>query len=212
MDYYNYSVKKIFEELKTSEKGLSKKQAEKLLEKHGFNEIKEKKKISPFSIFLSQFKSPLIIILLAAVVATIVIGEITDAILISIIVIFNAVFGFVQEYKAEKSIEALKKFASLKATVMRDGKEQRIDARELVPGDIILLEEGEKIPADARIIESISMQTHESALTGESTSVSKNIDILKGKKEIAAQSNIVFSGTIITKGRGKAVVLSTGRS
>jgi Ca2+-transporting ATPase len=210
MDYYNYSVKKTFEELKTSEKGLSKKEAEKRLEKCGFNEIKEKKKISPFSIFLSQFRSPLIIILLIAVVITLSIGEEKDAILISIIVLFNAIFGFVQEYKAEKSIEALKKFASLKATVLRNGEEQRIDARELVPGDIIFLEEGKKIPADARVIESISMQAHESALTGESTSVSKNIDIIKGKKEIASQSNIVFSGTIITKGRGKAVVLRTG--
>ncbi len=210
MNYYNYSVKRIFDELKTSEKGISTKQAHKRIEKYGLNEIKEKKKISPFAIFLSQFKSPLIIILFVAIAATALIGEYTDVVLISIIVLFNAVFGFVQEYKAEKSIEALKKLSSLKATVLRNGKEQVIDAKNLVPGDIILLEEGEKIPADARVIESISMQTHESALTGESTSVSKNTDVLKGKKDIASQSNIVFSGTVISKGRGKGVVLRTG--
>jgi len=210
MDYYNYSIKKVFDELKTSEKGLSKKQAEKRIEKYGLNEIKEKKKISFLAIFLSQFKSPLIIILLLAIAATAFIGEYTDAVLISIIVLFNAVFGFIQEYKAEKSIEALKKLSSLKATVLRDGKEVLIDAKSIVPGDIILLSEGEKIPADARIIESISMQAHESALTGESNSVSKTSDALKGKKEIASRSNILFSGTTITKGRGKAVVLRTG--
>ncbi|PIN78767.1 ATPase, partial [Candidatus Woesearchaeota archaeon CG10_big_fil_rev_8_21_14_0_10_33_12] len=114
------------------------------------------------------------------------------------------------EYKAEKSIEALKKLASLKATVIRDGKKERILAKDLVLGDIIRLEEGEKIPADARLIEVISLETHESALTGESTSVAKEISEIKGKKSIAEQSNMVFSGTVITRGRGKAIVIRTG--
>ena len=210
MDYYNYSVKKTFDEFKTSEKGLSQKEAEKRLGKYGLNEIKEKKKISLFQIFFSQFKSPLIYILLFAIIITLLIGEYVDSMIISIIVIVNAVLGFAQEYKAEKSIEALKKLTSLKATVVRDGREERILAKELVPGDIIILEEGEKIPADARLLESISLETHESALTGESTSVAKEINPIKGKKSIAEQQNIIFSGTIITKGRGKAVVIRTG--
>ncbi len=210
MDYYNYSVKKTFDEFKTSEKGLSQKEVEKRLGKYGLNEIKEKKKISLFQIFFSQFKSPLIYILLFAIIITLLIGEYVDSMIISIIVIVNAVLGFAQEYKAEKSIEALKKLTSLKATVVRDGRKERILAKELVPGDIIILEEGEKIPADARLLESISLETHESALTGESTSVAKEINSIKGKKSIAEQQNMIFSGTIITKGRGKAVVIRTG--
>ncbi len=210
MDYYNYPVNKILSEFKTSSKGLSQQEAEKRLEKYGLNEIKEEKKISPFQIFFNQFKSPLIYILLFAIIITLLIGEYTDSAIISIIVIVNAVLGFAQEYKAEKSIEALKKLTSLKATVVRDGKKQRILAKELVPGDIIILEEGEKIPADARLIEVISLETHESALTGESTPVAKEINPLKEKKSVAEQSNMIFSGTVITKGRGKAIVVRTG--
>jgi len=210
MDYYNYPINKVLDEFKTSSKGISQQEAEKRLEKYGLNEIKEEKKISIFQIFFSQFKSPLIIILLAAIILTLIIGKYTDSILISIIVIVNALLGFAQEYKAEKSIEALKKLTSLKATVIRDGNEKRILAKELVPGDIIRLEEGEKIPADARLLETISLETHESALTGESTSVAKETNLIKGKKSVAEQSNMIFSGTTITKGRGKAVVVRTG--
>ncbi len=210
MDYYNYPVDKILDKFKTSSKGLSQQEAEKRLEKYGLNEIKEEKKISPFQIFFNQFKSPLIIILLSAIILTLIIGEYTDSVLIAIIVIVNALLGFAQEYKAEKSIEALKKLTSLKATVVRDGKKERILAKELVPGDIIRLEEGEKIPADARLIEVISLETHESALTGESTSVVKEINEIKENKSVAEQYNMIFSGTVITKGRGKAIVVRTG--
>ena len=210
MDYYNYSVNKILSEFKTSSKGFSQQEAEQRLEKYGLNEIKEEKKISVFQIFFSQFKSSLIIILLAAIILTLIIGEYADSALITVIVIVNALLGFAQEYKAEKSIEALKKLASLKATVIRGGNEERILAKDIVPGDIIKLEEGEKIPADARLLEAISLETHESALTGESTSVAKEINEIKGKKSIAEQSNMIFSGTVITKGRGKAIVVKTG--
>lgn len=210
MDYYNYPVNKILDEFKTSSKGLSQQEAEKRLEKYGLNEIKEEKKISLFQIFFNQFKSPLIYILLFAIIITLAIGEYTDSVIISIIVVINAVLGFSQEYKAEKSIEALKKLTSLKATVVRDGTEKRILAKDLVPGDIIRLEEGEKIPADARLIEVISLETHESALTGESTPIAKEINAIKEKKPIAEQSNMIFSGTVITRGRGKAIVVRTG--
>jgi len=199
MDYYNYPINKILDEFKTSSKGISQQEAEKRLEKYGLNEIKEEKKISVFQIFFSQFKSSLIIILLAAIILTLIIGEYADSALITVIVIVNALLGFAQEYKAEKSIEALKKLASLKATVIRGGNEERILAKDIVPGDIIKLEEGEKIPADARLLEAISLETHESALTGESTSVAKEISEIKGKKSIAEQSNMVFSGTVITR-------------
>ena len=210
MDYCNYPANKILDEFKTSYKGISQQEAEKRLEKYGFNEIKEEKKISLFQIFFSQFKSPLILILLAAIILTLIIGEYIDSMLISAIVIVNALLGSAQEYKAEKSIAALKKLTSLKANAIRDGKEERILAKELVPGDIIRLEEGEKIPADARLIEVISLETHESALTGESTPVAKETNALKKKKSVAEQTNMVFSGTTITRGRGKAVVVRTG--
>ncbi|MBR9692160.1 calcium-translocating P-type ATPase, SERCA-type [Candidatus Woesearchaeota archaeon] len=194
----------------SSEKGLSQEEANLRLSKYGPNEIKEEKKHSPIKIFLSQFKSFIVGVLIIAVVISLVIDEYLNAIVIGAILILNAVMGFVQEYKAEKAIEALKKMASLKAVVIRDGKEKKIDAKELIPGDVILLETGEKIPADARLIEVVNLQTQEAALTGESLPVKKEEAALSEDISVADRINMIFSGTIITKGRGKAVVTSTG--
>src|SRR3989338_7006596 len=205
-------IEDIFKELKTGKEGLSEAEAAEKLKKYGLNEIKEEKKISPLKIFLQQFNSTVVYILIAALIISIIIGEIVDAIVIGVILILNSLFGFYQEYKAEKSIEALKKMASLKATVIRDGKEQEIDAKLLVLGDIIKLAEGDKIPADSRIFELANLQTQEAALTGESTPVKKELKILAEKTPLADRINMVFSGTIITSGKGKAVVAGTGMS
>lgn len=208
--YHSKKIEEIFKELGTSKTGLTEKEAEKRLQKYSFNEIKQAKKISPIKIFLQQFHNILIYILIAAVIISIFLGKKDDAIMISILIIINALIGFRTEYKAEKSIEALKKLAGLKANVIRDGKEIEIDARKLVPGDIINLVPGEKIPADSRLIEIVELQTQEATLTGESLPVKKELTVLSDKCQIADMINMIFSGTIITSGKGKAVVTSTG--
>ena len=179
MEYYKERVEDIYKELKTSPKGLTEEEANKRFEKYGPNEIKAAKKISPARIFLSQFKSVIIWMLIAAVAISVFLGERIDAAVISAIVVMNSLFGFFQEYRAEKSIEALKRLASLTAVVVRDGERKQIPARDVVPGDIIELHTGEKIPADARIIEEINLETQESSLTGESTPVEKNAGSVK---------------------------------
>ncbi|MFH0867693.1 MAG: HAD-IC family P-type ATPase, partial [Candidatus Woesearchaeota archaeon] len=174
------------------------------------NEITQGKKISPIKIFLNQFNSVVIYILLFALAVSIFLGETVDAIVIGAIVVANAVLGFIQEYKAEKSIDALKKLASLKATVIREGKEKDIDAKLLVPGDIIKLETGDKLPADCRIYELVDLQAQEATLTGESTPVKKELTVLAEKTPLADRINMAFSGTIITNGKGHAIITSTG--
>ncbi|MEK6868295.1 MAG: HAD-IC family P-type ATPase, partial [Nanoarchaeota archaeon] len=212
--YYTQSVDETLSALETKHTGLSTSEVQQRLKQYGYNELKEAKKINPFMIFLRQFKSLLVYILLGAVVISFVLKEYVDAYVVLGILIFNAVFGFLQEYKAEKSISALKKLASLKAKVIREGATHEIDARELVPGDILLLEEGDKIPADARVLETIHLKTLESALTGESNPVEKETDKLGNNLgdnfALGDQKNMVFAGTIITNGRGKAVVTGTG--
>ncbi len=198
------------ERLNSSEVGLTDTEARKRIAKYGPNEIKKEHSISPWKLFLAQFKSFIIVILILAVIVSSFLGEWLDAIVIFVILVLNAVMGFIQEFKAEKSIEALKKMAGFQAVVLRDGKEKKIDARNIVPGDILILETGEKIPADARLIEAINLKVQEGALTGESVSVEKNTKKLSPGLTLGDQINMIFSGTIITNGRGKAVVTSTG--
>ena len=190
----------IFEELQTNEKGLTSLEAEKRLEKYGRNELPEKKPEGFFSIFINQFKSPLIYILLGAGVIVSLMGEWADAIVILAVLMLNAVIGSFQEGKAQNTILALKNFVETKATVLRDNKEIIIPDSEVVPGDIIILQEGEKIPADAKIILSNGLRVDEAAMTGESKPVYKNIgdDILKG--------------TVVVSGNARAVVFATGKS
>src|SRR3989344_326738 len=208
--YHKKEAGEVLKELNSNTHGLSSKEALIRLKKHGKNEIQKFKKISPLFIFLNQFRSFIIYVLLAATVLAFVLGETTDAIVILVIVILNALLGFVQEYKAEKSIEALRKLSAPTATVLRDNKTIRINSSEIVPGDIIIIEEGSYIPADARLIDVSSLAIDESTLTGESTSVNKNIEIIKNDTIISNQKNMVFAGTIAVRGRGKAIVVFTG--
>ncbi|MBW2965440.1 calcium-translocating P-type ATPase, SERCA-type, partial [Candidatus Woesearchaeota archaeon] len=166
MEHYKTDMKELFVQFSSSENGLSSAEAKRRLDKYGPNELKKAEGTPWWKMLLGQFNSPLIWILLAAVVVSIAIGEVIDALVIGIILVINAVLGFLQEFKAEKAIDALKKMAGLKAVVIRDGKEVKIDASEVVPGDIILIETGEKVPADARIIEASNLETQEAALTG----------------------------------------------
>ncbi len=211
-DYYRLSVEKVLNELTCNLNGLSEEETKKRLKKFGLNELKEKKKINALILFLNQFKSALIYVLIAAGIINLFIGELDGAILVAIIVVVNAFIGFYQESKAEKALEALKKLTISNATVIRNGVEELVDSKHLVPGDIILVEEGEIVAADARIIEAINLRVDEAVLTGESTPVGKIAEVIEKEKiPIAEQKNILFAGTTIVKGRGKAIVIATGQ-
>jgi Ca2+-transporting ATPase len=210
--WHNLSVYDLFAELGSNWDGLTQEEAAKRLVKFGPNELVEKKRVSALSIFLGQFKSFLIILLLAAVGLSFVLGEKTDAIVILAIIVLAAGLGFIQEYRAERAMEALKKMAALTATVIRGGKEIELPARELVPGDTILLRTGDKIPADGRLIESVNLKAEEAPLTGESVPVEKTSEAIAGEVGVTDRHNCVFTGTTAVYGRGTAIVTGTGMS
>ncbi|MDP3017363.1 MAG: HAD-IC family P-type ATPase, partial [Deltaproteobacteria bacterium] len=190
--------------------GLTEDEAKRRLETYGTNELKKEEKASPFTLFFNQFKGILIIILIIAIVLSALVGEVVDAAIIAVIVVFCAVLGFVQEYRAERALEALKKMLTPTITVLRGGKEEEVPSKDLVPGDILLLEAGDKIPADARLVENHSLRCDEASLTGESVPVGKEIKPLPEEVRVNDRRNMVFTGTTVTYGRGKAVVTSTG--
>ncbi len=208
--WYNLKAREVINALKSGSNGLSQNEVEKRLAEFGPNELIKKEKISPWVIFLEQFKSFLIVILLIAVVLSAILGEVADAILIAVIVVFAAGLGFVQEYRAERAMEALKKMAAPTASVLRNGEEMEIAARELVPGDIILLAVGDRIPADARLVEAVNLRTDEAPLTGESVPIEKTDETLEGDVEVGDRRNMVFMGTAAVYGRAKAIVTATG--
>ncbi len=190
--------------------GLTDTEAKSRLGVYGPNEIEETKKISPWKLLLSQFKETLILILIAAAVISILIGEAIDSAVILAIVLASAGLGFYQEYRAEQSLALLKKLAAPTATTIRDGQVKVVPTRELVPGDLIILDPGDKVPADARIIEQMNLQIDEASLTGESVPVPKSSKTLELEVPLQERSNIAFSGTVVTYGRGKASVFATG--
>ncbi len=198
------------EELKTGENGLDSTEAQTRLSTYGLNELKKAKGKSPIKLFLEQFTDVLMIILLVATGLSIVIGETVDAIIILIIVIASATLGFTQEYRSEKAVEALKKMTAPTALVIRGGKEVKIPANQLVPGDILLLYTGDKIPADSRLIEAHNLKVEEAALTGESAAVDKSVAPLSENAQLNDRRNMVYTGTIVAFGRAKAVVTTTG--
>jgi Ca2+-transporting ATPase len=210
--WHNLEVPDVYSALDSRREGLTQAEAENRLAKYGANELSEKKKISPWVIFLEQFKNFLIIILLVAVALSAVMGEIADAIVIFAIVIFAAGLSFVQEYRAERAMEALSRMAAPTASVLRDNKEVEVPARELVPGDIVLLRTGDRIPADARVIEAVNLKADEASLTGESAPVEKTEKALVGEVSVGDRSNMVFTGTATVYGRGLAIVTATGMS
>src|SRR3989344_221872 len=210
--WYLLSQEQIFEKLHTSLHGLTPSDVQDKIKQYGFNILPEKKPTSLIRLFFNQFNSPLILILLLASVITYIIGGTTDAYIILAVLIFNAIVGTIQEGKAQNTLNALKKFVETKATVLRDGTEFIIPDREIVPGDIINLEEGEKVPADARVILSQNLKADEASLTGESEPVYKIAEILKQESSVADQRNMLFKGTHIVYGNGRVVVVGTGSS
>lgn len=211
---YQKEAHEVIKELSSDEtKGLSLNQIEQSREKYGKNELESKKKQSLFIRFLLEFKDILIIILLIAAVISLIIDpkEWIESVIIFVVVIINAILGIIQESKAEKSLEALKKMSSPLSKVIRDGKTIQIDSKDIVVGDIILVEAGDFIPADARLIECSNLQVDESALTGESVAVNKSSDVLEDKElPLGDQKNMLFSSTYVTNGRGKAIVCQVG--
>ncbi|MFP3952385.1 MAG: cation-translocating P-type ATPase, partial [Candidatus Bathyarchaeia archaeon] len=208
---HNLSAQETLRKLDSSPEGLSEEEAEKRLEKYGPNRLRREEGRSPLEMFLSEFKSPLVLLLLGAFALTVAIHEFTDATVIGVIIVLNSGIGFVQEYRAEKTLEALRGMLEPTTTVVRDGEKRTISAEKLVPGDIISLEPGQRVPADARLIEALRLQTQESPLTGESTPVSKQVEgTLPVDTPIADRMNMILMGTTVVKGTGKAVVTHTG--
>lgn len=208
--FHSLEVTEVFKILKSSEHGLSSAEAAARLRRLGQNTLPEAKADKVFTIFLRQFQSPLIYILVAASIIVFATGEIADGSIILAILLFNSIVGTIQEGKAQNTLLALKKFVETKATVLRDGKEIIIRDAELVPGDVLILQEGEKISADCRVILSNNLKLDEAALTGESEPVHKTSDQKPAERELGQHKNMVYKGTNIAAGNGRAVVVATG--
>ena len=209
--WYRLSVEEVLQKLNASASGLRSDAVRVLQEKYGPNALREAPRKSRLAILLGQFKDVMILILIAAAGVSVAVGETTDALVILAIIVVNAWIGYRQEYNAEESVRMLQKMAAQTATAIRDGNPVEIDTKELVPGDIILLEAGDIVPADARLLSAHALKTEEAALTGESTSVVKVADVITGENLLPGdQKNMVFKGTIVSNGSAKAVVTATG--
>jgi len=208
--HHNLTSEEVLRNFESSSYGLPSEKVEDLRKTHGWNELPEAQKTSWLKLLFKQLKSLLVIILLIAAVISYFAGHVVDMYVILAIVLINTLIGFIQEIKAEQAVSALKNLIVQKARVLRDGKEMSIPSRELVPGDIIILEEGECIPADARIIESKNLQVTEASLTGESVPVSKNDGVFPADTPLADRKNMLYKSTFITGGYAKAVVCETG--
>ena len=210
-DAFLKSGKQILMDLKSDVNGLSVTEASERLKQNGKNLLTEGKKKTPLQVFLGQFKDLLIAILIIAGVVSMISGQIESTIVIFSVIVLNAILGTVQHFKAEKSLESLKQMSAPSAKVIRDGIKTEIKAEELVVGDILILEAGDMVTADARIIENYSLKVNESSLTGESEAVEKNIDVIENEKTpLGDRKNMVFSGSLVTYGRCIAVVTATG--
>ena len=217
MNWFNKGISQVEKELQTNIKeGLTEEQVKANYEKYGMNELKQKKKKSLFVKFLEQFKDFMIIVLIIAAIVSGAVGiaegeGITDTIIILIVVVLNAIIGVVQESKAEKSLEALQKLSAHASKVVRNGKVAVVQSRELVPGDVVVLDTGDYVPADLRIVESANLKSQEASLTGESVPVDKNTETIDDEKvSLGDRTNMLFSSSLITYGRGKGIVVETG--
>jgi Ca2+-transporting ATPase len=210
--WYLESQTSLFKSLKTKENGLSKLEVQKRLKRYGLNEIKQVAGVKWYALLFHQFTDLMVLILISAMVVSALAGEEIEAIAIGVIILINAGIGFSQEFKAERAVEALKEMAAPSALVIRDKQSFKIPANELVPGDIIILEEGMRIPADARLISMAQLECIEASLTGESHPSKKHTEAIKskGKIPLGDRQNMVFMGTVIGQGHGKAVVVETG--
>lgn len=209
-DWYSLSLDEVERELGTGPSGLPAEEAAGRLERYGKNVLREEARETRLQVFLRQFKSVLIVILIVAAGVSFFVGAYLDAVAILIIVVLNAILGFSQEWQAGEAIEALKKMLVQRAVVIRGGGQQEIDASEIVPGDLVVLEMGERVPADLFIVEATSLEVDEASLTGESSPVDKAPGSLPSPTSLAERSNMAFAGTTVVNGRGRGVVVATG--
>lgn len=209
-EYWEYSIRELEEEFNVSKEGLSGEQVEAIRRRVGENVLSEKKKKSVLAVFFSQFCDLLIVILLIAAIISIFSGNVESTIVIILVLILNAVLGTVQHVKAQKSLNSLKELSSPVAKVFRESVIQEVPSREIVPGDVVILEAGDLIVADGRILHNYSLQVNESALTGESTNVDKTDEILEKNVPLADRTNMVYSGSLVTYGRAEVLVTATG--
>lgn len=211
MSFYQQPIQEILFQLDSNSTGLSSEDAQKRFEKIGPNTLQEKKKKPAWVLFLDQFKDFMILILAAAAIISGIVGDLTDTIIILVIILLNAVLGFVQEYRAEKAMDSLKKLTETQTKVFRDGQLLAVPSRDLVPGDVVALEAGNMVPADLRLIETFSLKIDESSLTGESVPIDKISDVIAAEKlNPGDQLNMAFKGTLVTHGRAKGLVVGTG--
>ncbi|MEF8881160.1 MAG: cation-transporting P-type ATPase [Halapricum sp.] len=216
-DWHTRTPREIYEILESSPDGLSRAEARSRLQAFGPNEVEDIESPSMLSIFLEQFQDNLIYLLMAAAILSVAVGllpdqhpEYSETAIILLILFANGIFGFIQDYRAEKSIEALKEMATPTAMVRRDGVKTEVDSTELVPGDIVFLEQGDAVPADGRVLEAQSLETDESTLTGESVNVAKHPDVVEPDASLAERSNMVYMNANVVKGQGTAVITEAG--
>jgi Ca2+-transporting ATPase len=211
MRFYHTPIEAVVAELKSSTDGLPSSELAQRLEQYGPNELEEKKKMPAWMLFLRQFKDFMILILAAAAILSGFMGDLTDTIIILIIILLNAIVGFVQEYRAEKAMDALKKMTVTQTQVIREGQTKVISSTELVPGDVVIMEAGNVVPADVRLFETHAFKVDESSLTGESVAIDKiHTDLEDREVSLGDQLNMAFKGTLVTNGRAKALVVATG--
>jgi calcium-translocating P-type ATPase len=211
VSWYRATTEETFSLLETRKEGLSKDEASLRLSKHGYNEVETKKKHGPVYLFIKQFANPLIYVLMAAAIITFILDEYADSAVITGVVLANAIIGFIQERKAEHALESLAKMMQPEAIVIREGVRKLIPSRELVVGDVVLLEAGSRVPADLRVFQNKNLRIDESALTGESMAVEKNSIPIPGEDiALGDKKNMAFSATLITQGIGMGIVVSTG--
>ncbi|MGQ9681141.1 MAG: cation-translocating P-type ATPase [Anaerolineae bacterium] len=209
--WHELDVEQVRARLRTRVDGLSDDEAQRRLQETGPNRLASDEGPKPLVILLRQVQSPLIYILIAASVVTILLGDIVDTVVILAVVVLNSALGFLQEYKAEQALQALSRLAAQRARVLRDGHERQVDAQDLVPGDVVLLEAGSRVPADVRVTRAIDLQVDESALTGESLAVTKTEQPLAGADlPVGDRRNMAFLGTAVVRGRGSGIVVETG--
>ena len=214
-EIYRQSVEEVLEELKTTDKGLTQREAAARQEKYGHNKLKEAAKATALQRFFKQLKDPMLIILLAAAAVSaatdFIAGEsFTESIIILVVVLLNAILGVIQESKAEAAIEALQTMTAAKCKVLRDEKTEVLESSNLVPGDVVILEAGDAVPADGRLIECASLKIEEAALTGESTPENKTVDTIAKDVTLGDRENMCYMGSTVVYGRGKAIITSTG--
>ncbi len=210
-NFYRKEAAKVAESFGVDpEKGWSKDEAKKALEEHGRNKLEEHEGKSIWEIILAQINNPVVYLLVAATILAFAMGDLAEGIAITVVLLINTIIGFWMEYQAQQSMQAIKEIDKVKANVLRDGKEVEIDAEEVVPGDILMVNAGDLIAADARVIEATEFKVDEAALTGESVPVDKKPDLIQEEKQVADRKNMVYKGTPVTGGKGKAIAVATG--